>query len=105
LNNVNATGKATCVGWGMPDYSQGIDISSLITTGYTALKQGIVIFYMMPATNALTLTVNNNTVASKSSTTGAYAIGLSIPMDKNDVIKASAFYSGSVIFFPFKGAN
>lgn len=42
LSNVDSTGKAAAVGWGMPNYSAGVARS--INTGYTPTKNVFVVF-------------------------------------------------------------
>lgn len=103
MDNITSTGKETVAGWGMPDYSAGIDILSSITSGYQAPKKGVVCFFTMSATLATSITVNNNLVLNKAQTTGSYSTSMFVPLEKNDVIKSTAVSGGSVIFFPFKG--
>lgn len=42
-SNATATGKSSIVGWGMPDYSAGVTISTTVNTVYSPTKDGIFI--------------------------------------------------------------
>lgn len=110
FSNVTAPTQAfkdMSIGWGMPDYSAGIDINSQSVSGYTAPSDGIILFFKCIGTAAVDVTINGNTVFAKRNTSGDYAGGLSIPVMKNDVFKTTVPLNtvGSIIFFPFKGVN
>ena len=104
-NNFTATGKKNIADLLTPDYTAGIDISSSVTgAGYTALKDGIIYYYTMPATSAIDVTVNGSYVARKGGTSGAYAISGSAIVKQGDIFLMSLMSGGSVYFYPFKGA-
>lgn len=103
VNNVLSANKETFVGWGIPNYSAGVDIFSSVTTGYTVPKKGVVMVYTLPAANACQITINGVVVVNKAGTGGSYAIAATLPVDKNDVVKVSFASGGSIKFFPFKG--
>lgn len=87
----------------IPDYSAGIDISSQVLSGYTAPSDGFITYaYATPKIN--TITVNNNIVTQKGSTSGTYTLPAQIFVKKGDVFKATLgdWYS---YFFPLKGAK
>lgn len=107
MSNVTAAGKNTVVGWGMPDYSAGIDVSGYksSTNQFTAPKDGI-----------LSISVNSNTDGSvyidnvhsaHANNNDLYArASIILPISKGE-----KFYAPTVLnlntftscFYPYKG--
>ena len=112
LNNLSADDKLslieehkeTIIGWMIPDYSRGVDIVSSITTGYTVPKMGVIVIYSLPATGSSQIILNDVTILNKVSTTGDYAVSLTLPVNQGDIIKMQTYTNASITFFPFKGA-
>ena len=95
--------KETVVGWGMPDYSSGVDIKSSVVSvnGYTCVSSGQC-FFRGNSNYNLTIIINGKTVMVNSTPTG-FALGFAFNVDKGDVIKGNNVYSAQ--FFPLKGVN
>lgn len=113
LNNMNpsATSKETIVGWGMPDYSAQIALSTgTAEQTYTAPSKGYIGYSFLISGNVTGyIKVNEIQVISNSPAGGNYYDFVSglIPVDKNDVIK---YYSNQASgkfnnfqFYPVKG--
>lgn len=99
LANVTAEGRERVVGWGMPDYSAGVQVT-LTTSGYTAPSAG----YLMGESNMSGagnrwFLVNNSKVGMESDEGGS----ICFPVSKGDVIKVSESSAGNIWFYPLKG--
>lgn len=98
LNNINPSNsaKAMIVGWGMPDYSAAVSMSS----GSSAPKNGWAIAHGLNAT--VTYSVNGVSVAQGSWASGSWSgnWNLQIMVSAGDVVTG-----GSWKFIPCKGVN
>lgn len=106
LSNINPTQTAinTIVGWGMPDYTGGISVSSS-SYPYTAPSNGY--FYATYyATGGgqytCSITINNQTFAMQTQGGRDFAF---MPVSAGDVISVSGSGDPSAGFFPIKGGN
>lgn len=108
-SNFTSAGKETVVGWGMPDYSAGIDISGYKSSDnqFTAPKDGILSIVVNSNTNGFVYI--NDTVRAYANNNDSYArIPITLPISKGE-----KFYAPSVMtqgnwascFYPFKGVN
>ena len=94
--------KATVVGWGMPDYSAGIDI----TTGYTAPTDGFVVLLSSGGGNdASSKMYVNNVLVSMTTIRAPYnqETSASAFVKKGDVIKIEYIKFTSFTFYPLMG--
>ena len=107
IDRTSATDRETVVGWGMPDYSAGIDIKSQTNAGYTAPSKGFIVFYSKQGTQAHTLKINDNVISTGASSGNTYDCTYCLPVEKGDVFKYSVAvsYVDSAYFFPLKGVN
>ena len=97
--NAGATAKATIVGWGMPDYTAGV----AITTGYVATTDGVIIAdfnwtqsYWQASIDGYVFVESNN-----ASSAGQRSAGMCIA-PRGSVFTTNA--TGTFTFFPLKGA-
>ena len=108
-SNFTATGKQTVVGWGMPDYTAGISITSYKSANnkFTAPCDGIITVAYL-TTNASGLPYIND------SQFGSYNIGevvvdITQPINKGDTFFCATINnqagSGCNKFYPLKGVN
>ena len=101
-SNFTATGKQTVVGWGMPDYSAGVTI----TSGYTATQKGLATV-SMDGTDHNTNTIYVNDVKiGFSSAENHYQeapVNTQLSLDVGDKIRWTGTQSVIAIFFPYKG--
>lgn len=99
---VNAK-KETIVGWGMPDYSAGVTM----TTPYTSPKSGFIIgIHNLSDNGARSLTINGNVLYNNSSGASylhGQSAGFCYPVAKGDVISWTNF--NAMTFYPSKGVN
>lgn len=98
--------KATIVGWGIPDYSAGVTIS---TESYTAPSAGLMsVFAFIGSSNVnKQIKVNNNQVGLVYGWGGDWAgtiNSFTFPVAKGDVV-SGLYTSGTNIFYPFKGVK
>ena len=98
--------KATIVGWGIPDYSSGVTIS---TESYTAPSAGLMsIFANIGNSNVdKKIKVNGNQVGLVYGWSGDWAGNancFTFPIAKGDVV-SELYTSGTNIFYPFKGVK
>ena len=110
VNFVDKTSdREMVVGWGMPDYSAGIDISGYKSSDnqFTAPKDGILSIVVNSNTNGVVYI--NDTVRAYANNNDSYArIPITLPISKGE-----KFYAPSVMtqgnwascFYPFKGVN
>lgn len=96
MSNITATGKNTVVGWGMPDYSAVVSM----TSGSSAPKNGWAVAYGANAN--VTYSVNGVSVAQGNSYVPHWSgnWNLQIMVSAGDVVTG-----GSWNFIPCKGAN
>lgn len=96
MSNVTTTGKETVVGWGMPDYSAVVSM----TSGSTAPKNGWAIAHGVNAN--VVYSVNNVSVAQGNWYTNSWSgnWNLQIMVSAGDVVTG-----GSWKFIPCKGVN
>jgi len=103
LNNVDATGKATAVGWGMPDYSAGVSMGiTNINRTYTAPTNGFCILGIDASSSKIKTFVNGNEVGICITSTSQQII----PVDVGDVLTLGAESIDAfdiAIFYPMKG--
>ena len=116
LSNISASqsAKDTIIGWGMPDYSAGIEITASSTEqSYTCPSDGFVIFSSGGFNGGYSYLKVNDIYINNASTTGntyitnVFACAL---VSKNDVCKFKDSYNSTVFgrffkFFPLKGVN
>ena len=104
IDRTVATDRETVVGWGMPDYSAGVSVSSL---PYTVLKKGFVIgeLYGNKVASASYLRINGiNIVSRQGSSTGMQSVAFMLQVEKGDVVSISGT-SCILSFYPLKGVN
>lgn len=99
LGNVPSAGRATAVGWNIPDYSAGVGIAS----GFVADKAGIVIGCMDTyVTNTyIRAYVNGELVAIDGGSNNCSGHFI-VPIDVGDTVTFDGGYK-TVKFYPFKG--
>ena len=101
-SNFTATGKETVVGWGMPDYSAGVTI----TSGYTATQKGLATV-SMNGSDHTTNTIYVNDVKIGFSYAGndyqEAPVNTQLSLDVGDKIRWTGTQSVIAIFFPYKG--
>lgn len=120
FNNMNPSdlSKDTIVGWGIPDYSAGVDITwtnetknITIPSGtvlssqayFIAPSDGFVVLHASVSNGAEYVLVNENVVENPG--TNVY-VNARFPVSKGDeirVVTVSRYYNCQ--FFPFKGVN
>lgn len=108
----SATDRATVVGWGIPDYSAGIAITTPVeATPFVAPCDGLyVVAGVLSNTNA-TLTINGRISAYTfyMGSSNRCKSAMTIPLSKNDICywdkTFNAFFETSQQFYPFKGVN
>lgn len=102
LGNVSADGKATAIGWGMPDYSAGIQITG--SASFTCPSAGFVTIQPVGGTSGIVY-VNGNRVGIGSNSAADASVNFIV--SKNDVITIGSGYSFGTesYFYPLKGAN
>lgn len=99
-------GKNAIIGWGIPDYSAGIDVTASIAAGYTAPTDGFIAVSYAQGTGAVTCTINGNTITVWGSSGNVYSSFYYLFLSKNDVFKlGSTSYTKSANFYPLKGVN
>lgn len=95
--------KEMSVGWGMPDYSAGIEVPPVsFVSGYTASIDSV--FYINGQhPSGITITVDNNYVG----VLGGTVSTISVKVKKGQVIKLSVAPQASspAIYFPLEGVN
>lgn len=110
LNNMNPsqTVKETIVGWGIPDYSAGIDITSTLfnNKNYTAPTKGVLFNAMIP-TNQTEIKINGNTIGTRQYSTYGNYIPTPYYLNNGDIFSVSGWTGsqGGAYFFPLKGVN
>lgn len=107
LGNVSATGKNNAIGWGMPDYSAGVDISSYSSSNnqFTVPVSGIIYADTYIANNG-GVYVDNIRITGGNATSGSSSPSTVI-VSKNSTVYISypdTRYAGCH-FYPLKGAN
>ena len=104
MSNMSASqsAKNAIVGWGMPDYANGISVTA--DADYTAPSDGWVLVNDTRAANGTsTLTINSASYEFAASAGNYWNTDFAlIPVSKNDVIKLTA---GTIKFYPCKGVN
>lgn len=112
FNNADATGKNNTVYWGVPDYSQGINIGLRLSNNkYTAPSTGIIVVDNMGQNQSGTFSyfvVNGVTTNLGVDSASGYTTGGShtFVVAKGDVCYFSASIpTNSVKFYPLKGAS
>ncbi len=109
ISRTAASDKEMVVGWGMPDYTAGIDISGYKSSAnqFTAPKDGIL--SIVVNSNTTGFVYINDTVRAYANNNDSYArIPITLPISKGE-----KFYAPSVMtqgswascFYPFKGVN
>lgn len=95
-------GKNTIVGWGMPDYSAGV----AITSGFIAPCDGIisVFCYVASSGQQAIVSINGVEIAGVGSGGGQVSTCCQLPVNKGDVI-TMLNPVGINNFYPFKGVN
>lgn len=95
LSNINptASAKATIVGWGIPDYTSGIALSSS-SFPYTAPSDG----FIYQAASNCKMSVNDNEAIYNGTAGGDGAV-----IAKNDVVKITEGSFARCYFYPLKG--
>lgn len=115
LDNVSANGKATAVGWGIPDYDSAVSLSAPTTSyqDYTATKPCMIELLCFYMAGALTYKINNHEYNIGGNTTSNQQVGclMHIYLDTGDVLSYKTQYTdlGTLIvnratMFPLKGA-
>lgn len=104
--------RETVIGWGIPDYSAGIAITTPVeATPFVAPCDGLyVVAGVLSNTNA-TLTINGRISAYTfyMGSSNRCKSAMTIPLSKNDICywdkTFNAFFETSQQFYPFKGVN
>lgn len=107
LGNVSATGKNTAIGWGMPDYSAGVDISSYSSSSnqFTVPVSGIIYADAYISSNG-GVYVDNIRITGGNASSGS-STPSTVIVSKNSTVYISfpdTRYAGCH-FYPLKGAN
>lgn len=113
LNNMNpsATAKGTIVGWGMPDYSTAISVT---TNTYTAPYDGVITGYIEfgDKNNTTDVTINGTKISFIRGWPGSYAgttNNVFFTLSKGDVVvglhPSGLGVASYVVFSKLKGAN
>lgn len=101
--SVASSFKEASVGWGMPDYSAGVSM----TSPYTTTKSGFIIGIHNISDNGYrSLTINNVSIYNTktgASYLGGQSAGFCYPVAKGDVISWTNF--AAMTFYPSKGVN
>lgn len=101
LGNVSATGKATAIGWGEPDFTAGVTFSIPYNNPYTAQVKGWVHGYIIVGSGYMGYVyVNGETVQAS----GSVSIGTIFPVAQGDIVTTNSA-QGNFVFYPCKGAN
>lgn len=114
LSDVTQIGKETVVGWGMPDYTAGVDIKSALTTDpytWTAPCDGIIKAFTADNT---TWNINYGTSTTLDQTgrsdnllfiNGERYVFLTsyFPISKGETIATSERNGNTIFFYPYKG--
>lgn len=105
-SNFTAAGKETVVGWGMPDYSAGVDMGA--GTTHTATRKGWVMFKTSTAPGYGVIQING--IEFSKSSNGTYGTAFDtvqefIPVDVGDTFFITNNASAVCIFYPCKGAK
>ena len=100
--------RKTVVGWGMPDYSAGVDITTTLfnNKNYTAPTKGVLFNAMIP-TNNTEIKINGYSVGvSRYSTYGNW-IPTPYYLDAGDIFSVTNWIDseGKAYFFPLKGVS
>lgn len=105
LSNINATGKANTILWGLPNYAAGISA----TLPYTAPKAGLLYLALTTGEDSTKRYIQVNGrdigfVMGRSSRSGGDS-NCYIPLTKGDVVtNVNSCIVDRCIFYPFKGA-
>lgn len=98
IDRTVASDRETVVGWGMPDYSAGVSVSS----GYIAVSDGWIKNRRVNNNGTFNLSINGITMYDWTTSGAWYAVDPGLhPVKKGDVIK----FNGIGIFYPCKGVN
>lgn len=106
IDRTSATDRATVVGWGMPDYSAGVDIASTLlnSPSYTA-PYDCYIHFSTYGNVGIRFKIGNNYVIYLDGDTGVF-VSDSIYLEKGETLIKDSFQSGAMaILFPLKGVN
>lgn len=104
--------KDMAIGWGMPDYSAGVDVSATtLLSGYTAPANGTL--YIAGTSDASVtgckVYINGAAVGKMYQTVGFNIMPIPYLLTKGDVLKLDNVYDSDIFFsayfFPLKGAN
>lgn len=109
LSNMNASqsAKDTIVGWGIPDYSAGIAITTS-NLPFTAPAPGLVIICSQNDNTSCTLSINGVELETTASVDARVNFYMKYAVDKGDIISVTGSgvpYGSNSKFFPFKGVN
>ena len=107
MNNITSTGKETVVGWGMPDYTAGVDlplntITTAPTDGYIAIvSDNTVSSY----SNPVWLYLDGVLICQTVGTYAAKGSGATVPVNKGQQIEIRTSASSVLVkkFYPCKG--
>jgi len=102
ISSASNTVKSTITAWGMPDYSNGISVT--VNTDYTCTANGWILIQSRVADGGSRYLYINSTQYDFVASAGNYydtdfAI---IPVSAGDIVKLT---SGTIKFYPMKGAN
>ena len=106
MSNMNAsqTAKETIVGWGMPDYSAVVELSSS-SFPYTATKKGIVYIQGSATNGNLKISVNDVVIVDTQAANSYVGRSGWVIVDIGDVVTYSAKTFGKAQFIPLKGTQ
>lgn len=108
LSNVTAAGKSAAVGWCIPDYAAGVDISGYTTSDnqFTCPKHGIVVFNVGGTGNVTSGGYINNILVYVANVSAAHWDSVPFLVSKGDKVYSytQANY-GTGKFYPMKGAQ
>ena len=108
--------KEQSVGWGMPDYSAGVEMALSVNTetNYTCPVDGVIVIdTSATSSNQAYLKINDIVMAIAKATNTSYDVHIKgqYGVSKGDVVKAKSGYNNltvstnKLLFFPYKGVN
>jgi hypothetical protein len=105
LSNITSAGIETAVGWGMPDYANGVILSNLDT--YQNFNEDGFLLIRGSGNGSwndigVSISLNGTTNAYQITTANQYTVSIIIPLPKGIYIKRTNSYVNGLVFFPCK---
>lgn len=109
LSDITTVGKATAVGWCVPDYTAGVAISGITAanTSFTVPKDGILYIKMSSVSFLGSVFIDDMVACSLANASGYNGISVSfMPIGKgaHTFRSENVAATASIIFYPYKGA-